>query len=422
MQRVEENEELFRVYALNNSTQNFVRTIVPRDLLDSTITMQHIEANNLTLNMSDREKFLELYNLSLNYTIVFERLIYSRDEMSENGGTTPESYYNEVFYGVKFTLSEDAEYNNAYTITAIDWKGFVEDRKIMSHNVFYSPADLPVDPDTGDYIFPDDFNKIKYSNNFVDQIKEIYMDNLINPYTFRKGIEPPRTGTSRKFVGYDDLALIVNGTLTAYNTLQEKKSILEYKTKFYETAFDNFNYNVLRVDNYIYYNGSDYSNSIVYNPQTTHIIDYEQSLDKIDAFTLDIDGTEYLNYAYVESDGDDFDFDAVSGRKTKDPSIFEYYGTSQNNDGDTSSIESNAIENLNASREMVTRTAEVFFNQKEYFRDIKIGDIVKFENFPTDLLNGRFIITQLTELMDGKTKTYSIDSMEFLEETTKEKE
>lgn len=419
--RIEENEELFRVYLVDRNGQSFYKTLVPSAILNSTITMNHIDANELTLSMADRESFLELYNLSLDNTIVFERLHYSRNEMEEGGGTESDSNYNSVFYATQFTLSEDAEYNNQYTIFALDWKGFVENRRIMSHNVFYNLADLPVDPDSGDVTYPDDFNKIKYSNNFVTQIKEIYNDNLIDPYYLRKGAEPTRGAVGRSFTGYDDLELIVNGTLTAYNTLQEKKSILEYKQKFYETSFDNFNFNVLRVDNYIYNNGTDYSNSIVYNPQTTHVIDHLQSLDKVDAFTLDIDSTEYINYAFVESDGDDFDSASANGRKQKDPTLFEYIGSSSNDDGDTSSIQSNALENLNANREMITRTAEVFFNAKQYFRDIKVGDIIKFENFPIDLINGRFIIAQLSELMEGKIKTYSIDSMEYLEiETRKE--
>lgn len=413
-------DELFQLYYLDNNKLVRWKTLTSSNLLNFKIEYNYIETDLLTLETANFDVFNEIYQMAQTNTIIIERLYNTRDEINESGGTLADSIYNNIFYVNKLTLTDSVNTDdNARTIVAYDWKGFVEDRKLISHNVFYTADTLPVDEETGEVSYPDDFNKIKYSNNFVDQIKEIYNNNIIDPYHLVKGVEPYREANNRKVKGYNDTELIVNGTLTSYNTLQEKKSILEYKTKFYNTSFDNENYNVLRVDNTIYNSGGNYYNSIVYNPQNTHIIDYLLSLDKINDFTIDIDGTEMYNFAYVESDSDDFDYKSSYDVKDRELTSFETFGTSSNDDGDTSSIQSSADELLNSSRELVTRTAEIYFNEKIFMKDIKVGDFVEFYNFDT-LLNGRYIIKKITEIFEGKLRTYSIDEMEYLQPIERE--
>lgn len=410
---IQSNDIVYTVYTWNNEAIRFAFYLDNSHLNNSKQELEYIDPDKVTIAFKDYDNFLRVANYLDDNTLIFQRMIYKEDELDNS--LTANANYNPIYFVNQQTFAMSVNYDNNFTMVAYDWKGFIEDKRILTHNVFYTEATLPTDPDDPTKkTYPDDYNKIKmYSMNMDEQLKYFYMNDIINPYAFAKGVEPPRT-TVRQIAHLGINALTINDTMFDYDTLQERKSLLEYKKKYYNTILNNGEYKIARVDCKLLDKGDGtFGIAPVYNPQNTIVIDYKFSLDDVPSFSYDVSNLDYANAIYVESDSDDFDYKTKIQRASRDITTFEYYDTSTNDDGDTTSIQSYANEQFYKHREKITRSVEILFNTKVFLKDIKIGDIIELQNF-MDGLNGKYIITKLTEVIEGNSLRYSIDEMEFV--------
>lgn len=404
-----------KVYYLQGNEFIFHSYLENRDLKSLTMTLNYIASDELELVFPDYETFKEYYSLSFSTTLKIEIMVHSEDDMEAEiaAGTHLESdsLYNNVFFVQKRSISETVTNENSYTMKAKDWKGFVEERRFLTHNVFYNETDIPVN-ENGELEFPDDFNKIKfYGVNMADQLKYFYANDIIDPYDFAKGYKPKQMAWWRMVKSYLATELIVNDTtLIIYDTLQERKTLAEYKEKYFNTAFDNDEYAVPRVETKVLPSGSGYGVQVVYNPQSVHVISNQFGTDEVTEASSDLDATDYYNNVYIESDKDDFLQTSWQKIADGDMTSFEYHEIATEDDGDISSMENYAKELISEKEELVTRTAVLFFSKKEYLKDIKIGDKISLTDY-NDLLNGEFIISKLSMIIEGNTVDFSIDEM-----------
>lgn len=410
------NDIVAKLYYLDGGLWTFYGYLENGILENVTMTLNYIAGDELTLKFPDYGIFEQYYKLSLLYTLKVEIMIYNDEEMKneiESGEDylTSSSLYNNVFFIAKNSVSETYQNENSYQLYGMDWKGFIEYRRWLTHNVFYNSGDIPIG-ENGEQQFPDDFNKIKfYGTNMADQLKYFYTNDIIDPYTFAKGYEPSKGAEWRKVKSYLATELIVNDTtLVNYDTLQERKSLGEYKEKYYNTAFDNGEFAVSRVEAKVIPQGTQYGLQVVYNPQQTHVISNIFGTDEVTEASADVDATDYFNNIYIESDKNDFLQVSWQNIKATDMTSFEYGETASEDDGDVTSMENYAKELLNEKAELVTRTAMLYFAEKEYLKEVKIGDKVQLTDF-NDLLNGDFIISKLTMVIEGNTVDFSIDEM-----------
>lgn len=397
-----------KVYYLEDDFLVFYKNLELGVLKSVKMSLNYIKGDELTVEFETYSVYKEFFDLSRERDIAIQIMVYDEEELDDE--TTPTSKYNNIFFVSKKSISEKVDGDSTYQLFGKDWKGFIEYRRFLTHTVFYEPEEIPVE--NGEKKYPDDFNKIKFGDIFFqDQLRYFYENDIFDPYFLAKGSKPLKTDEHRQIGILLGTELTINeDRFDIYNTLQERKTLGDYKEAYYKTAFDNGNYTVARVDTKLQKVVDGYKIRVAYNPRTNHQISNEFGNDDVSEATYDIDANEYYNSIYVESGKEDFISTHYQKRGTNEITTYEFFETSQEDGGNTTSMSNYAKQLMSEKMKKVTRTAMIYFAKKDYLKDVKIGDIVEMTDF-NDLLNGEFIISKLTMVIENNTVDFSIDEM-----------
>ncbi|RPJ25955.1 MAG: hypothetical protein EHM25_02755 [Nitrosopumilales archaeon] len=340
--------------------------------------------------------------------MMIERLIYPEITPVDH------SFFNPMFFITKNSMVYDVGLST-YTVSAIDWKGFVEARRICQHNVFYES--IPINPETGDPELPDDFNKIKYNNvNVETMLIDLYSRNIGYknsgadgfPVVRNKGKDPSYLGidTTREIPAYAYMQCNSSGTI-GYTTLLVKQSLLDIKKdlfNFTRSEDPGYIYNVeLKIENGLLY--------VEYRISRTLTVDNYFNKDIPISASYDYDTEEYFNYIVVESSGDNFDYMPVKTYATGDLTSFEMQEEMDNDDGFLEQLQTKGKSLSVEFAEKIISMFEMHFADREYLKDIKVCDIIELNNFSIEF-NGRYQILKLSEIIENGYISYAIDEME----------
>ncbi len=394
-------EFAFRIYTLDEFQKWQPYELIRfKDITSSSITTNYIGANTLELSFKDREKANEYQLLAKDNAILIERLTYFTTDNDEEES----SEYNLFFFFNGYTLSENYENDNVFTFNFLDWKGYIEGKKIVNHNVYYDT--LPTNE-------TDDFNKIKYPNtdlsggdvrSFEEIIIDIYQRNIgdmtNSPLKKNKGKSLVDIDDDRKVKSFNGLK-INNRNFPEYRTLQEKKTILDFKSLYYDYAEsvqgkDVYNVELKLIGEYI---------RIIYNVPRPLTIDNIFSKDIMSFYNLENQKENYINDVLVESQAQDVISVEEKRIQPHDLTTFETLETSANEDGDTTSMSNNGISKLEELKERIITTVEIEFKEYTFFKDIKPGSNIELLNF-NDVINGTYQIEEITEIIEDDYITY----------------
>lgn len=169
---IDPEQKLFNIYYVDNQLGKLIEfsdlPFIKASEVNIELTKSHKDGDELTIdfkNYDDYQKIKKYY--SQRYTFVFEMLLI-------NG----EGDYQQV--ELYFMSGYDEQYNSenefSVAIHASDWKGFVEERRLIPHNVLSGDVD------------DNDFDKIRWTlnENVNDVFRECYRRAIF------EGIEPSK--------------------------------------------------------------------------------------------------------------------------------------------------------------------------------------------------------------------------------------
>lgn len=169
---IDPEQKLFNVYYVDNQVGRLIEfndlPFIKAGDVNIELTKSHKDGDELTIdfkNYADYQKIKKYY--SQKYTFVFEMLLINKDGEYQQVELYFMSGYDEQYNG-------ENEFSTA--ITCSDWKGFVEERRLIPHNV--------LSQDLEDI----DFDKLRWTEyeNINDVFRECYRRSIF------KGIEPSK--------------------------------------------------------------------------------------------------------------------------------------------------------------------------------------------------------------------------------------
>lgn len=214
---IDPEQKLFNVYYVDNQIGKLIEfsdlPFIKASDVNIELTKSHKDGDELTIdfkNYDDYEKIKKYY--SQKYTFVFEMLL-----INASG-----DYQQVELY---FMSGYDEQYNGenefSVAIQASDWKGFVEERRLIPHNVLTDNLD------------DNDFDKLRWTlnENINDVFRECYRRSIF------EGIEPSK-GTDqtpkemRRIPLLQDFQPQLKEDITIPNTIEDPSTIAELRKKW----------------------------------------------------------------------------------------------------------------------------------------------------------------------------------------------
>ena len=424
--RVNESDIAFRVYKYKFAQDfyEFFEFIKFSDLINSELNLNYIDVDTATLTFKNREFAEDIVKNEATY--IFERIIYNENELDFSANK-----FNPIFFLDDFNLVDTFDNQNSYQFFLIDWKGYVENRVIIEHNVEYNGfLELPVDPGSGEYYFPDDFNKIKYPNlnHFGDSVNsfeeimiDIYQKNIGYlgsdldglPYFRNKGLPHNYGSDVRRVNGFSGL-IIDNKNFPNYEILSEKKSILDFKKDFFNFSQGQNIEDVYQVFGFLEENTpNEFTLKIRYFVPENLTIDNLNSKDKPVAISFFSNFPEFRNDILIEDSNENFfSVTAVNNESQfiNNPEILE---KAESDEGNVYPLEKKANEAIEKYRLRLLNTLEIEFQEKIFLKDILTGQKVELLNFD-EKINGIYQIRGISEIWsnDDNYVSYTINNQE----------
>lgn len=214
---IDPEQKLFNVYYVDNQIGKLIEfsdlPFIKAGDVNIELTKSHKDGDELTIdfkNYDDYQKIKKYY--SQKYTFVFEMLL-----INASG-----DYQQVELY---FMSGYDEQYNGenefSVAIQASDWKGFVEERRLIPHNV------------VTDNLEDNDFDKIRWTlnENINDVFRECYRRSIFEGIEPSKG--PDQTKREmRRIPLLQDFQPQLKEDITIPHTIEDPMTIAELRKKW----------------------------------------------------------------------------------------------------------------------------------------------------------------------------------------------
>lgn len=382
---------LFNVYKVVNDKLVQVSELPQLNAGDINLemTFNHIERDEFTIDFKNYNQFNVLKNIfngindDPNYVgndIVLELVLYNE----KIGGYQPINLYymtsfNEVYNG-------NSEWE--VSISGTDWKGFIEERRYVLHNVIDPNPDNP------------DFDKVRFtlSEKINDVFFALIYDALKTGKNISKG-EAPKISNDRKVNILNNMYFKLKEDITIPNYLQDKCYIAEFRKQWCDMCFGDLIDWAYTLDRpKVTTKKNNGMIDLYYNQQGVHFVNYKNTKDVINKLEIINDKIDYKNNACVYSQEKDAISYQLNGIKSKnriatfDAEITEA-GYNQDNFIPKETLISKAQQQINTKSNTYKFNADIELAGLPLV-DWAPGDIVSFKNFPLSI-NGAFEITSI---------------------------
>lgn len=210
-------QKLFNIYYVDNQLGKLIEfTDLPflkASDVNIELTKSHKDGDELTIDFKNYDAYQAIKKYYVQrYTFVFEMLLINADG----------DYQQVELY---FMSGYDEQYNGenefSVAITASDWKGFVEERRLIPHNVLTDNLD------------DNDFDKLRWTlnENINDVFRQCYRRAIF------EGIEPSKGASqtkreSRQIPLLQDFQPQLKSDITIPHTIEDPMTIAELRKKW----------------------------------------------------------------------------------------------------------------------------------------------------------------------------------------------
>lgn len=421
---------IFKIYSVSgvdgedagNYSLNFEGFLQSKQLISSKITVDYVEKNEIELQLQHLSDFEFLKNIHDNTQLILERMIYNDSELL-NQTIDANTKFNKIFFinEMEFKqVRENGVDEETLILKGYDFK-FLEENKILGHNVFYYEP-LPEEE-------PDDFNKIKHYNESVESVFNYHwFNNILEPQILIKGSSPSggsiidfsrkikglyNESTSMPFTDTNGFVIVpkITNPFPTYSTTINKKNLLEFKIYIYDymsnsnNVFDTYQVELMIVDNPIK-NIKQFK--VIYMPKKEIVINNRISNEFPSEIAINKNKEDYKNFVLIESNG----YNSISARPTqlKNSDITTFESLESGESEDFNSLNNTGIGIINDKKIVEQVALQIDLEDFEYFKDIQTGDTLTLEEF-NYAINGTFGIIKMSELIENDYIDYAIDEL-----------
>lgn len=348
------------------------------------MTFNHIERDEFTISFKNYQQFQTIKNIYndipneyIGNDIVLELVLYN----DKIGDYQPINLY----YMTRFNEVYNGNSEWEATISGTDWKGFIEERRYILHNVVDPNPDNP------------DFDKVRYTLNekinwvFNDRIKSC----LKNGWEITKG-RGAVVSENRKVKILNNINMQLKDDISIPNYLQDKCYIADFRKQWCDICFGflidwQYNLNRPKVTTKINNGMID----LYYNQQDVRFVNYQNTKDIINKLEIINDKSDYKNSVCVYSQEKDSVSYQLNGIK-QDTRIATYDAEivdAPHSDGNLKTLITKAQQEINTNTNTYSFNADIELAGLPLV-DWTVGDVVSFQNFPVSI-NGAFEITSI---------------------------
>lgn len=366
---VDPDQILFNLFFVENDRLNIFAELPFLKAKDINIelTKQHIEPDNLKIAFKNYGDYQIIKDKFKTNDIVLQFVMY---DYNNNNNVQVELY---------FLTGYDETYNGSNQwdcqIIATDWKGFVEERRMIPHNVIDANPDNP------------DFNKIRYTLkekiNWV--FEDCYQRALLDGISLTKGVAGSQN-QNRKMPILAGFYPQLKSDIAIPEFLSDKCSLAEFRKKWCDMSTQGIDWQYFlekpKVHAYI---TADNRIIVDYYRQNVIKIVNNKTNDIINNINITNDTSKSGGNAFVESS----EKDAVS-YLLQDQRSSDRIGT-YDLPPETNAYNGNIQTLVTKAHEMVGEA----FSTKTFKGDVELtmipllnftpGDIVAFKDFPTEI-------------------------------------
>lgn len=400
---------LFNVYKVVNDRLVQVSELPQLNAGDINLemTFNHIERDEFTIDFKNYNQFKIIKDIFNGipsdyideyegYDVVLELLLYN-DKL---GDYQPINLYymtgfNEIYNG-------NSEWE--VSITGTDWKGFIEERRYLLHNVIDTNPDNP------------DFDKIRFTlnENMNDKVlPDLLNEALKSGKNISKGAEP-KTSDDRKIKILNNMFFKLKKDTTIPNYLQDKCYIADFRKQWCDICFSGIDYAYTLDRPKVSTKKNNGMIDLYYNQQDVHFVNYKNTKDVINKLEITNDKTDYKNNACVYSQEKDAISYQLNGIKygnriaTFDAEITDA-GYDPGAPFPLQTLITKAQQQINTNSNTYKFNADIELAGLPLV-DWEVGDVISFKNFPISI-NGAFEITsvQLSANHDNGYLEFSIN-------------
>lgn len=371
---------------------------------DSFFNLRSDSTGDCELIINGEELFNELIDVLSNNMAVLEIFIYDDYENLES------NEYNEFYFYKGFSVENDPQkFETTFKIQLTSFASTFFSKTYVEHTKEYDFASIPVDVESGEKIMPDDYNKIVFNNETIENILiRILNDNLFACVNRCKGdihVSEPTRNIKHIILGGVQTTLL--GNLT---TCVEKQSLLNL-LEHYASSFKGRGIN----DRYIFKLKYDpilfvLKVYVIINP-TINIVNGKVR-DNYTFYKREVNvSTDSVNIL-VESGSNDNN--ALNNSYNPKPYAFkenESLVVGNLEEGETSlAFEDEALSEAGSKEITDNIELDIYFNNLDYFKDINNGQVVNLTGYNN--VNGDYIIKQISCIITQTYLDFAIDDME----------
>lgn len=353
------------------------------------MTFNHIERDEFTIDFKNYNQFIVLKNTfngvedDPNYIgsdIVLELVLYN-DKL---GDYQPINLYymtsfNEIYNG-------NSEWE--VSISGTDWKGFIEERRYILHNVTDPNPDNP------------DFDKVRFTlneNMNTKVLPDLFNAALKSGKNISKGAEP-KISNDRKVNILNNMYFKLKNDTTIPNYLQDKCYIADFRKQWCDICFSGIDWQYTLNRPKVTTKKNNGMIDLYYNQQGVHFVNYKNTKDVINKLEIVNDKSDYKDNACVYSQEKDAISYQLNGVKydtriaTFDAEITEA-GYNPDNFIPNQTLITKAQQQINTNTNTYNFNVDIELAGLPLV-DWSAGDVVSFKNFPISI-NGAFEITSI---------------------------
>ena len=341
------------------------------------MTFNHIERDEFTIDFKNYNQFNILKNIFNNNDIVLELVLYNK----KIGDYQPINLYymtgfNEVYNG-------NSEWE--VSISGTDWKGFIEERRYILHNVIDKNPDNP------------DFDKVRFTlhENINSKVFFPLIDNALKSgKNISKGAEP-KISNDRKINILNNMIFKLKEDITIPNYLQDKCYISDFRKQWCDICFSDINWFYSLDRPKVTTKKNNGMIDLYYNQQNVHFVNYKNTKDVINKLEIINDKSDYKDSACVYSQEKDAISYQLNGIKYENRiAIYDAEITdAPYADNNITTLITKAKQEINTNTNTYTFNADIELVGLPLV-DWTVGDVVSFQNFPVSI-NGAFEITSI---------------------------
>lgn len=350
------------------------------------ITFNHIEQDELKIDFKNYNQFIVLKNTfngvegDPNYIgsdIVFEFILY--DKKTEKYKPINLYYmvgFNEVYNG-------NSEWE--VSISGTDWKGFIEERRYILHNVIDTNPDNP------------DFDKVRFTlnENMNDEVlPQLIGRALKSGKNITKGAEA-KIADERKVNILNNMYFKLKDDTTIPNYLQDKCYIADFRKQWCDICFSGIDWFYTLDRPKVTTKKNNGMIDLYYNQQGVHFVNYKSTKDVINKLEIINDKLDYQDNACVYSQEKDAVSYQLNGVKydTRIATFDAEITDAPYADDNKQTLVTKAYQEVNTNTNTYTFNADIELAGLPLV-DWTVGDVISFQNFPISI-NGAFEITSI---------------------------